>query len=132
MFHTKKETVMKMKNVLLSKPVLKIHALILGFFVWFVISQNHVVSITKQVPLSFYNQPKNTQLYAPDTVVLSSFGPKSHLNQVFHHDYAVHIDLSLYQPGVHEIELTEEDIFLPPTVKLLQLKPSLIQIKIAQ
>jgi len=123
---------MKMNAILLSKPMLKVHALVLGFFVWFIISQNHIVSITKTVPLGFYNQPKNTQVYAPETVTITSFGPKGHINQLFHSEYAVHMNLQSYRPGSHEIELSQEDLFLPTTVKLLQLKPSMVQIKIAQ
>ena len=123
---------MKTNNILLSKPMLKLNALILGFCVWFVISQDHIVTITRQVPLSFYNQPKNSQLYAPESISVTSFGPKNHLNQTFHSDYALHINLKSYHQGNHEIELTQDDLFLPQTIKLLQLKPSMVQIKIAQ
>lgn len=123
---------MKMNAILLSRPMLKINALVLGFCLWFIISQNQIITITKTVPLSFYNQQKNTQLYAPDTVTITSFGPKNHLNQLFHSEYAVHMNLKSYQTGSHKIELTQENLFLPTTIKLLQLKPSMIQIKIAQ
>ena len=112
--------------------MLRIHAVLLGFSIWFIISQHHVVSTTRTVALSFYNQPKNTRLYAPENITISSFGPKSHLNQLFHSEYALHVNLSGYKAGTHTIELTQEDLFLPQSVKLLQLNPSIIQIKIAE
>ena len=121
---------MKMNAILLSKQMLKVHALVLGFLVWYIISQNHIESISKTVPLCFYNQPKNTQLDAPETIKITGYGPKSHLNQCFHSDYAVHVNLQSYQLGSHEIEISHENLFLPTTIKLLQLKPSILQIKI--
>lgn len=128
----KKEMKMKIASILLSKHMLKVHALMLGFLIWSTISQNYIVTKTQTVALSFYNQPKNTRLYAPETVTITSFGPKNHLDQVFHSGYAVHIDLQDYQLGTHDLNINADHLFLPPTIKLLQLSPRLIQIKIAQ
>ena len=123
---------MKIQSIILSRPMLKVHAVILGFSIWFIISQSHIVSTTRTVPLSFYHQRKNRQIYAPEAISITAFGPKGHLNQLFHSEYAVHINLNSYKPGTHKIELSQEDLFLPQTVKLLQLNPSIIQIKIAE
>lgn len=122
---------MKSNTLLLSNPAIKLYALAFGFLIWLIISQSHIVSITKTVPLSFYNQPQNRQVYAPETITVSSFGPKGHLVQTFGSEYAVHINLDGYEPGTHKIELSQQDLFLPQSVKLLQLKPSMLQIKIA-
>jgi len=91
-----------------------------------------MITKTQTVALSFYNQPKNTQLYAPENVTITSYGPKNHLDQVFHSGFAVHLNLEQYQPGTHEIKINADDLFLPPSIKMLQLNPRLIQIKIAQ
>ena len=123
---------MKPNALLLSNSMIKLYALVFGFLIWLIVSQSHIVSITKTVPLSFYNQPRNAQVYAPETVTISTFGPKRHLTQTFGSEYSVHINLANYQAGSHKIELTQQDLFLPQSVKLLQLKPSILQIKIAQ
>lgn len=123
---------MKPNALLLSNWMTKLYAVVFGFSIWLIVSQSHIVSITKTVSLSFYNQPKNTQVYAPETVTISTFGPKQNLTQTFGAEYAVHINLSNYPLGTHQIELSQQDLFLPPSIKLLQLKPSMLQIKIAQ
>jgi len=123
---------MNMKTLLAHNSIVKVTSLGFGFCIWLIISQNQIVSITKIVPLSFYNQPKNCTVYAPETIAISAFGPKQHLVQTFTSEYAIHLNLGQYQTGNYEIELSNHDLFLPQSVKLLQLKPTLLQIKIAQ
>jgi YbbR domain-containing protein len=121
-----------MNRLLESNSIIKLISLGFGFCIWLIISQNQIVSITKKVPLCFYNQPQNCTVYAAETILISAFGPKKYLTQTFSSEYAIHLNLKNYQPGNHEIELSNHDLFLPQSVKLLQLKPTLLQIKIAQ
>ncbi|MCX5924095.1 MAG: hypothetical protein NTZ68_01570 [Candidatus Dependentiae bacterium] len=100
---------------------------------WFFVSQYQWTTIDQNVPLCFYqNQDQSSRtILAPDNVMIKISGPRKEIYQFDPLQSAVHIDASSFDDGNHEIQLSRENLFLPDSVKLVQLIPSHISIQIS-
>lgn len=117
-------------NLLLSRPFIKINACLIGYGMWLVISQHQIITDTINVPVCFYKIPENVTITAPETVRITIKAPK---NMIYHYAYeqpAIHLDISSYHLGIHDIRLEKENLFLPDGINLINLTPSLIQVQL--
>ena len=69
---------LSLRKLFLSKHVLKVNALVLGYWLWFIISSYQMTTITHTVPLSFYGNHEVT-VEAPEYVTLTLRGYKKDL-----------------------------------------------------
>lgn len=107
----------------------RLAALVLGYSVWFFASGYQWSQREYTVPICFY-QTQGRAIQAPESVIIKISGPHK---EMFHLDptqLAIHIDLTNYQDGEHEILLNAANLFLPETLKMVELIPSFISFKI--
>lgn len=122
----KKENHM-IKTILQHNHFIKISSCIIGYCLWFFIAQHQSITLTQQAPLCFYQHNSNYTIQAPDSIKVVVSGPRQ---EVYRLNNALHIDASSYKEGSYLIELTKENLFLPDTIKLLELIPSHVSIEV--
>lgn len=103
--------------------VLKLAALLCGYALWHTTSKYQKITITKEIPLCFYNNSPDTLIEAPDTISVTFQGNRENIfGTTF--DSAVHIDAHSLQEGDQKQTITREQIFLPESVRLLHYVPT--------
>ena len=107
----------------------KLTALILGYSIWFFGASFQWVEREYTVPICFY-QTQGRSVQAPESVVVKISGPRKEMFHLNPTELAIHIDLTNYADGDHEILLNTVNLFLPETLKLVELIPSFISFKI--
>lgn len=107
---------------------LKILSLIIGFILWNIVSSYRSITLSYQVPLSFYNQT-DMIINAPDTITVTLKGHRSSFFKL-HTQLAYHIDCSELQKGEQEIQVKGRNLFLPDELKLVHYFPSHFKINI--
>lgn len=117
-------------NALIQHPhITKICSIILAYSIWFCVAQHQLISQTYQAPIYFYDAAtKNIQ--APDSIQITLQGPRKELYNFKSHHASIHLDGSKLTAGNQEIILTRENLFLPDTLKLVDLLPSHISIQV--
>ena len=119
----------KTMPLLLHPNFTKLAALVLGYCIWFFASTQQWVVREYTVPLCFY-QTDQRVIQAPESVTLKISGPRSEMFHLNHLDLAMHVDATGYSDGDHEILLNGSNLFLPETLKLVELIPSCISFNI--
>lgn len=69
-------------------------------------------------------------IIAPTQATITITGSRSDVSIFNPSENAIHVDTSNYQPGKHNLQLSRENLFLPDSLKLVQLIPSNISINI--
>ena len=117
-------------NLLLSRPFIKINACVIGYGVWIIFSQHHIITSTMQVPLCFYKTTDNYKIIAPDTIKLTISAPRKILQKFDAYNSAIHLDASKLDLGNNHVMLIKENLFLPDEINLINLMPSHLQIQL--
>lgn len=117
------------KTILQHNHVIKLSSLVIGYCVWLFIAQHQHITLTQQTPLCFYQTDANYTITAPEHVKVVLSGPR---DEIYRFNSTLHIDASSYQEGSHLVELTKENLFLPNNIKLLNLIPSHVSIKVSK
>lgn len=117
-------------NLLLSRPFIKINACLIGYGLWILLSQHHMITTTVQAPVCFYKTSDDATIIAQDTIDIVITGSKKSLQRFDAYNSAIHIDASNFQPGNNSILLEKENLFLPDEISLVNLIPSSLQIKL--
>lgn len=122
----------QLKSILISNSLLKIFALIFGYFFWYILAQNQSLEIVQKVPLSFYTPQSEFKVIAPTEIELNLVGKRHDLQKIAFANLENQIDIShLTQPGQYPIEIEPKHIFLPNNVKLLYYTPVIINLEIS-
>lgn len=117
-------------NLLLSRPFIKINACLIGYGLWILFSQHHIITTRIQAPVCFYQTLDDTTIIAPDTIDLIITASKKSLQRFDAYNSAIHLDASNFKPGNNHILLKKENLFLPDEINLVSLIPSSIQIQL--
>ncbi len=120
------------KNKLLRNIPLKIISFICGYMFWYLLSGAHTVTIWKKVPLCFYAVPSNWTINSPETVEIQLSGKRAQLYTLSHDNLAIHINAQNLQVGKQPITITNNKLFLPDTIKLVNCIPSNLFITVEQ
>lgn len=117
-------------TVLIQHPhITKIFSLVLAYSIWFCVAQHQVISQTYQAPVYFYDtEHKNIQ--APESIQITLQGPRKELYNFKTHHASFHLDGAKLNQGQQEIILSRENLFLPDSLKLVDLVPSHISIHV--
>lgn len=107
----------------------KLFSLIFGYCLWFWIAQYQTVSQTYQANIYFYDT-QNKEITAPNFVHVTLQGSRKDMYHFNPQHLAIHLDGSTYDQHAQEIQLTKENLFLPDTIKLVDLTPSYISIHV--
>lgn len=109
----------------------KIVALVIGYGIWFLLSQTHTQQITVEVPVCFYGAAIESIAHAPETISITLSGTRNCLAQLDLDALAVHIDADDLIQGQNPIDITEEKLFLPDSVNVVHCNPSYLTITTA-
>jgi hypothetical protein len=88
------------------------------------------VDLWLTVPLCFYGAEK--QIKAPDSVAVQIAGKRNHLSLIDLESLAIHIDTNSLHIGPNPINLKQSDLFLPPTINVLNWYPSNVTITVLE
>ena len=116
--------VLVLKKTLLSNLTLKTISLILGFCLWYFMSQSYYTEITLSVPLCFDNLPNTYSINAPEHLNVTIGGKRADLYTLDLATLHAHINMHHARHGTHELSLTNRSLFLPPSIKLVHYTPS--------
>ena len=111
------------------RHITKIYSIILGYSIWFCIAQHQVISQTYQAPIYFYDI-KTEFITAPVSIKITIQGNRKELYKFKQEHAAIHLDGSHLKEGNQEIILGRENLFLPDTLKLIDLVPAHISIHV--
>jgi len=109
--------------------ITKICSIILAYSIWFCVAQHQVISQSYKASIYFYDTA-NKEIQAPDTIQITLQGSRKELYNFKEHHATIHLDGSKLTEGKQEIILTRENLFLPETLKLVDLLPSHISIQV--
>lgn len=112
----------------------KIASFFIGYMLWAFIAQFQFTMTSQSIPICFYqnsDQSINRTIIAPDLVMISISGNRKDIYEFNSAESAIHVDISKYSDGDHEIQLSQENLFLPDSLKLIHLVPAHISIKIS-
>lgn len=121
-----------LKNLFCSNALLKIICLLLGYSFWYIASFDSIITIQVNVPLCFAHTEDNYQVTAPETIDITIKGKRSALYALEKDSLAAHININKLLPGKHGIILTEQHLFLPKNISLVQYKPSNLSLTIVE
>lgn len=107
----------------------KLFSLILAYSFWFCIAQYQTVTQKIIAPVYFYDT-NNKQISTINSVELTLQGTRSDMYHFNPSHGAIHLDASNLHPGINELTLSKENLFLPDTLKLVDLIPSHITIHV--
>ena len=121
-----------LKNLFYSNALLKIICLVLGYSFWYIASFNQIVTIQVNVPLCFTAETDNLFINAPETIDVTLTGKRSDMYALEKEALAAHININNLLPGKHGIIITEQHLFLPKTITLVNYKPSNLSLTITK
>ncbi|MDP3889560.1 MAG: hypothetical protein Q8Q25_03400 [bacterium] len=120
------------RKLLLSNASLKVLSFIFGYTLWYIFSNEQVITVWKTVPLCFYSVPSQWTITGPDSVSIQLTGKRSHIYTLERENLAAHINTQNLQPGEQCIKLTSDTLFLPDSIKLVHYVPSNLHVTIEE
>lgn len=123
--------IQNLKKLFLSNAPLVIISLVLGYSFWYIASYDQTIMLSFNVPLCFAGAVDNYNLYAPETIDVTFKGKRTDIYALDKEALAAHVNISKLLPGKHGIVLTEQHLFLPKNITLVQYKPSNLTITIS-
>jgi hypothetical protein len=121
-----------LKKLFLTNTPLVIISLFLGYSFWYIASYDQTVILQMNVPLCFAGTTDHYAIEAAERISISIKGKRSDIYALEKEALAAHINTSSLLPGKHGIIITEQHLFLPKTVALVQYKPSNLIVTITE
>ncbi len=125
---------MKLINLnkeLTSRSLLNVLACAAGYSLWYLFSQSTVITVSLPFHVYVYNTQEQESLQAPPLVTITMQGRRSDIHYYITHHCDIHLDRESLNVGKNLVVLTENNLFLPPTLKLLHYSPLLVPIIIS-
>ena len=119
-----------LKTLFLTNGPLIIISLFLGYSFWYIASYDQTVILQFDVPLCFAGAIDGYTLEAPEKIDITLKGKRADIYALEKESLAAHISTNKLSPGKHGIVITEQHLFLPKSVTLVQYKPSNLTITI--
>jgi hypothetical protein len=111
---------------------LAIISLFLGYSFWYIATYNQTVILQFSVPLCFAANTRNYTIQAPETIDITINGQRKNIYALDKKSLAVHINISKLLPGKHGIIITDQHLFLPKNISLVEYKPNNLTITISE
>ena len=112
------------KNALLNNLTLKVISLILGYSFWQSCSNTQTIHTTFTIPVCFYNTADTHKLEAPDKIEVTLQATRAQLQNLNVADLAVHIDSQTLHTGPNTLNVCNDTLLLPSSVKLVHYTPT--------
>ena len=107
------------KSLLRTNLMLKFLSLLFGFSFWLIWGAGQATTMSVELPICFYNNSEQYQISAPEKLQVTLVGKRNDLLHINPTQLAIHIDAQSLAVGEQLIVPTAEQLFLPPTIKLL-------------
>lgn len=120
-----------LKTLLLTNAPVLIISIFLGYSFWYIASYDQTVVLQFNVPLCFAGSTNNYSLEAPEKIDVTLKGRRADIYALEKESLAAHINTSKLLPGKHGIVITDQHLFLPKSVALVQCKPTNLTVTIA-
>jgi hypothetical protein len=120
------------KTHLLKDAPLKVVSLLIGYGFWHMFGATHRVTTWERIPLTFYNVEQTMKINAPETIDVQLAASRTQLSYIDQTQLAAHIDARTLHEGDNGIDLQNEDLLLPTTIKLVHWRPTNIVVHVAQ
>ncbi|MBT3456195.1 hypothetical protein HN446_03975 [bacterium] len=121
-----------MKKIFQTKLLLKVIALIYAYFLWLMISQSFFTTLKLDLPIIFFDIPKNIIASGPEFLNINVSGRRFDLRDFISHGPSFNISAKTLSNGANIYTVSQEDILLPEEVKLVDYNPSIFDINITQ
>jgi len=121
-----------LKKIFLNNTQIKIVSLILGYSFWYIFSQSHITKIWIDVPICFYQKPENIKIDAPEKIRIQLSGKRSDMYTIDMKTIAFHINMQDTTLGIQALKLSQEQLFLPDSIKLARYSPSNIMMYVTK
>ncbi len=95
---------------------------IMGFFMWYTISEFRILTITHKIPVYFDNVSQEQQIDAPEEVDITLSGTARQLYKS-QKIGALHFNAHKLSPGKQLIHISPENLLLPHTTKVVNYTP---------
>lgn len=122
----------KSKSILLHHNFIRIISCIIGYSIWAFMAQNQQIKATQTIPIYFYNLQQDFIINAAEKIEVTVSGTRTNMYHFDNANNAIHLDASQFRQGSNEIALSQENLFLPDNINLINLKPSYITINITK
>lgn len=127
---------MYMKNLLVKKLFLnrislKLISLFLGYSFWYIATINQVITIPLVIPLYFTSQ-KQYAIEAPEKITVTIQAKRSDIYSIDQQNLAAHVTIDNLLPGKHGIIITNNHLFLPDTISIVNYTPANLYINIKE
>lgn len=112
------------KSLLTNKLSINVISLIMAYCVWSFMAENQTVQKNISVPVCLYNCQDLSDIDFPEKIMITLEGKRAALASLDYKQLAVHLDGELLTNGPNGITLSEKNLFLPTTIKLVNYKPT--------
>ncbi len=121
---------MNWRDIFIRDWHLKIIALAFSITLWSFVVGQEKAEIGLSIPIEIINLPSNLVISndLPSDIQIRVFGPRSIIRNIASQNLTKVIDLKDASPGKMLIHLAADDFSLPGGVKVLRIKPSIIEI----
>lgn len=121
-----------LKKLFLTNAPLVIISLFLGYSFWYIASYDQTVMLQINVPLCFAGTTDNYAIDAPEKIDITLKGKRTDIYALDKEALAAHINTHKLLPGKHGIIITEQHLFLPKNITLIQYKPANLTITVSE
>lgn len=112
---------------------LKLLAVVLGFGLWVFVVGQEKAEVSVRVPVEFTKIPKDMVVGdVIESVDVRLYGPRSLINKATSGSLAKVISLHGLGPGVHEFQVSSEDLDLPRGVRVNRVNPDRFAVTLAK
>lgn len=122
----------KFKKLILGNLPLKVLSFFIGYTLWYVFGHAQIINTKLNVPLCFYGAEKSMNIQAPEMVHIELSGKRAILNTIDLDNLAIHVDARELVQGPQPIQITQERLFLPESIKLIHYTPAQIVVTMQQ
>ena len=116
------------KKIFQSKLLLSAIAIIYAYFLWLMISQSFMDSIHINVPIIFYDIPAKNEIKTQENIDVHVKGQRFDLRHLVKQNVSVSISAKNLTLGENPFTISQEHIFLPDEVKLIDYNPAQLTI----
>lgn len=124
--------IINLKTLFLTNAPIIIISLFLGYSFWYIASYDQTVVLQFDIPLCFAGSTDSYTLDAPENIHITLKGKRADIYALEKESLAAHINTNKLSPGKHGLVITEQHLFLPKSVTLVQYKPANLTITIAE
>lgn len=121
-----------LQKLFFTNAPLIIMSLFLGYSFWYIATYEQTVTLQLNVPLCFAATTNQYNVQAPETIDITISGKRKDIYALEKESLAIHINTSKLLPGKHGIMITNQHLFLPKTISLVEYRPNNLVITISE